>query len=60
MTFYPLDVVEYVPETTDSASFVFEIPEELRAAFDYKAGQFLNFQIPWEDFFIERCYSISS
>ena len=60
MTFYPLDVVEYVPETTDSASFVFEVPEELRAAFDYKSGQFLNFEIPWEDFFIERCYSISS
>ncbi|MBQ0806840.1 MAG: ferredoxin--NADP reductase [Porticoccus sp.] len=60
MTFYPLNVVEYVPETTDSASFVFEIPEDLRATFDYKAGQFLNFQIPWKDFFIERCYSISS
>ncbi|HEB28252.1 MAG TPA: ferredoxin--NADP reductase [Porticoccus sp.] len=60
MTFYPLDVVEFVPETTDSASFIFEIPEELRATFDYKSGQFLNFQIPWKDFFIERCYSISS
>ena len=60
MTFYPLDVVECVPETTDSASFIFEIPEELRATFDYKAGQFLNFRIPWKDFFIERCYSISS
>ena len=60
VAFYPLDVVEYVPETADSASFVFEIPENLRATFDYKAGQFLNFQIPWKDFFIERCYSLSS
>lgn len=60
MVFYPLNVVEYVPETTDSASFVFEVPENLRTTFDYKAGQFLNFQIPWKDFFIERCYSLSS
>ncbi|MDX2464182.1 MAG: ferredoxin--NADP reductase [Porticoccus sp.] len=60
MIFYPLKVVEYVPETFNSASFVFEIPEDLRATFDYKAGQFLNFQIPWKDFFIERCYSLSS
>lgn len=60
MTFYPLKVVEYRQETSDSASFVFEIPKDLRATFDYKAGQFLNFQIPWKDFFIERCYSLSS
>lgn len=60
MAFYPLKVVEYVPETNDSASFVFEIPEDLQAIFDYKAGQFLNFQIPWKGFSIERCYSLSS
>jgi len=60
MAFYPLKVVEYVLETSDSASFVFEIPKDLRAQFDYKAGQFLNFQIPWKGFFIERCYSLSS
>jgi len=60
MAFYPLKVVEYVLETSDSASFVFEIPKDLRATFDYKAGQFLNFQIPWKGFFIERCYSLSS
>ena len=49
-----------MPETADSASFVFEIPENLRANLNYKAGQFLNFQIPWKDFFIEHCYSLSS
>lgn len=42
MAFYPLQVVEYVPETTDSASFALDIPEDLRATFDYKVGQFIN------------------
>lgn len=60
MAFYPLKVVEYVAETSDAASFVFEIPESIRATFDYRAGQFLNFQIPWNNLIIERCYSLSS
>lgn len=60
MEFYPLKVSGYTPEIEDAASFRFEIPEHLRATFDYKAGQFLTFQIPWNDFFIERCYSFSS
>jgi len=60
MEFYPLKVVSYTPETEDSASFAFEIPSHLADTFAYQAGQFLTFRIPWQDFFIERCYSLSS
>tara|TARA_B110000208_G_scaffold172802_1_gene216112 strand:+ start:4781 stop:4972 length:192 start_codon:yes stop_codon:yes gene_type:complete len=42
MACYPFKVVEYVPETTDSASFSLDIPEYLRVMFDYKVGQFIN------------------
>lgn len=60
MEFYPLKVIAYTPETEDSASFGFEIPDHLAATFSYQAGQFLTFRIPWQDFQIERCYSLSS
>lgn len=60
MEFYPLKVIDYTPETDDSASFAFEIPNHLADTFAYQAGQFLTFRIPWQDFFIERCYSLSS
>lgn len=60
MDFYPLKVLNYTPETDDAASFSFEIPSHLRDIFQYQAGQFLTFRVPWQDFFIERCYSLSS
>lgn len=60
MEFYPLKVIGYTPETNDSASFALEIPSHLIDTFAYQAGQFLTFRIPWQNFFIERCYSLSS
>lgn len=60
MDFYPLKVINYTPQTNDSGSFTFEIPSALADVFSYQAGQFLTFRIPWQDFFIERCYSLSS
>ena len=58
--FHPLRVRRVVHETAEAASFVFEVPAELRAAFAYEAGQFLTFRAPVGDEVHHRCYSMSS
>lgn len=58
--FHTLTVTEVVEETADSRSFVFDIPEPLRSAYAYQPGQFLTFEVPFADFKIRRCYSLSS
>jgi 3-ketosteroid 9alpha-monooxygenase subunit B len=61
LQFHELAVTAVIDETADSRSYVFAVPEELRAQFAYRAGQFLTFEIPWEGgFSIKRCYSLSS
>jgi 3-ketosteroid 9alpha-monooxygenase subunit B len=49
-----------IDETHDARSFVLDVPSELRAAFSYRAGQFLTFAVPWEQNVLSRCYSLSS
>jgi ferredoxin-NADP reductase len=58
--FHPLRVRRVVPETHDTTSFVFDVPDELRDAFAYQAGQFCTFRIPLGDDELLRCYSMSS
>jgi 3-ketosteroid 9alpha-monooxygenase subunit B len=58
--FHPLRVERVVTETHDTKSFVFAIPDELREAFAYDAGQFCTFRIPFADEELLRCYSMSS
>ena len=58
--FHPLRVRRVVHETAEAASFVFEVPAELRTAFAYEAGQFLTFRAPVGDEVHHRCYSMSS
>jgi 3-ketosteroid 9alpha-monooxygenase subunit B len=58
--FHPITIYDVVRETADAHSFIFEIPSELAALFQYKSGQFFTFEIPWEGFQIKRCYSLSS
>lgn len=58
--FYELRVFDVIRETADASSFVFEIPEEHEALFRYRPGQFFTFEIPWDDFHVRRCYSLSS
>ncbi|MCE2390451.1 MAG: ferredoxin--NADP reductase [Proteobacteria bacterium] len=60
VAFYELKVAEVIEETADARSFVLEIPPDLSERFRYRAGQFLTFRIPWGDFRITRCYSLSS
>jgi 3-ketosteroid 9alpha-monooxygenase subunit B len=58
--FHPLVVADVIQETADTRSFVFDIPSELAPLFEYVSGQFLTFEIPWNEFHVHRCYSLSS
>ena len=58
--FHELTVARVIDETPDARSFVLEIPTELGSTFEYVAGQFLTFRVPWEDFHVSRCYSLAS
>lgn len=58
--FHPLRIRRVVAETADAGSFVLDVPDELRAAFAYQAGQFCTFRV-WVDGTPQlRCYSMSS
>jgi 3-ketosteroid 9alpha-monooxygenase subunit B len=58
--FHALRVAEVIEETHDAKSFVLEVPASLAPTFRCRAGQFITFRIPWNDFRIARCYSLSS
>jgi 3-ketosteroid 9alpha-monooxygenase subunit B len=58
--FHPLRVARVVAETAESASFVLDVPDELRDAYAYEAGQFLTFRVPVEGEHHLRSYSMSS
>ena len=55
-----LPVVSVIRETADACSLVLGIPQELEAAFRYKAGQFVTLQIPYGGKTLSRCYSLAS
>jgi 3-ketosteroid 9alpha-monooxygenase subunit B len=57
---HELRVARVVSESHDSMSIVLEIPEPLRDAFGYRAGQFLSFKVPFEGQVLVRSYSLSS
>lgn len=58
--YYEIPVLRVNEETADSRSYTLDIPEDLRALFEHKAGQFLTFEIPWGDFVVRRSYSLAS
>jgi 3-ketosteroid 9alpha-monooxygenase subunit B len=58
--FHPLRVSAVIRETRECTSFELSVPAELEEAYRYKAGQHLTFELPWEDFQVTRCYSLSS
>jgi 3-ketosteroid 9alpha-monooxygenase subunit B len=56
-----LPVVEVVEETRDALTVVLDVPEDHRAEFDYKPGQFLTIAVPSDTHELAaRCYSLSS
>jgi 3-ketosteroid 9alpha-monooxygenase subunit B len=58
--FHELEVSAVTRETPECSSFELSVPTDLREAYRYRAGQHLTVQIPWEDFKVTRCYSLSS
>ncbi len=58
--FYMLQIAGIVQETHDTRSFILGVPDALRDAFRYRAGQFLTFEVPWNGMQLRRCYSLSS
>ncbi len=56
--FHPLRVAEIVPETADANSVRFEVPEELRDTFEFKAGQHLTLKAEIDGEEVRRNYSL--
>jgi 3-ketosteroid 9alpha-monooxygenase subunit B len=60
MAYHQLRIARIVQETPDARSFVLDVPADLAAAFQYRAGQFLTFRVPHGEGAFNRCYSLSS
>src|SRR5271166_5699490 len=58
--FHPVPIARVIRETADASSFVLDVPDELRLAFAYEAGQFCTFRVRVDDQPHLRCYSMSS
>lgn len=56
--FYDLPVREVRPETQDAVTLVFEVPEDLQAAFKYKQGQYLTLRFDINGQEERRSYSM--
>jgi 3-ketosteroid 9alpha-monooxygenase subunit B len=57
---FKLTVREITRETDDACSVEFDVPDEARARFGYRPGQFLTLQLPGPDGPVGRCYSLCS
>ncbi len=57
---HPLKVIEKIQETYDTYSFVFDIPEDQKHIFKYKAGQFVSFFLNVNGQDVNRSYSLAS
>ncbi len=58
--YYPLKVKEIIRETPEAVSISFDIPEDLRETFSYKAGQYITIQTQFKGNQIRRSYSLCS
>ena len=56
--FYPLRVAEIVPETDEANSIRFEVPDELKDAFRFRAGQHLSVRATINGEEVRRNYSL--
>lgn len=57
-SFHSLKISGKINETSDSASFLFEIPEELKEAYSFQAGQYLTVKVQINGEELRRSYSI--
>jgi len=60
MQFFPLVVSHITDETALAKSFTFTVQDKFQSEFQYEAGQFLTLRLPWQESFLDRCYSLSS
>jgi len=60
VVFHELKVSSVIRETSDCNSFELLVPAELEDAYRWLPGQHITIEIPWADFVVTRCYSISS
>ena len=56
--FHPLKVKEIRKETDDAVSVVFDVPTELKEAYQFKQGQYLTFKKEINGEEIRRNYSV--
>lgn len=59
-SFYKLQIKEVRPETPHAVSIAFNVPEELKPAYQFLAGQYLNLKLTLDGKEIRRAYSICS
>ena len=59
-SFYKLQVKEVKRETENAVSVVFNIPSELKSAYQFIAGQYINLKLILDGSEIRRAYSICS
>jgi 3-ketosteroid 9alpha-monooxygenase subunit B len=58
--YHPLEVRKIIDETSDTRSFVLDIPDHLRETFAYRAGQFVTFRVNIDGEPLVRSYSMAS
>lgn len=56
--FYPLSVKEVVKETDQSSTLYFTVPDEIKEAYAYEAGQYLTLKFTLSGQEVRRAYSI--
>ena len=59
-TFYKLQIKDVKRETPSSISVAFNIPNELKSAYKFTAGQYINLKLTLDGQEIRRAYSICS
>ena len=59
-SFYKLPIKEVKKETSNAISVVFTIPQELKSAYQFSAGQYVNLKLTLDGQEIRRAYSICS
>jgi ring-1,2-phenylacetyl-CoA epoxidase subunit PaaE len=58
--FHNLPVTNITPEAAGAVAITFQVPENLRSGFNFKAGQFLTLRATIDGNDVRRSYSISS
>lgn len=60
MEFFPLKIKTVTPETADTVTLEFEIPENLQSTFFYRQGQYVTVRLQLDGHEVRRSYSMSS